>query len=750
MEFQNLPLKRKLVGVTLVTSISVLALTCVVLFSFEIRNYKRTTERTLSSVAEIVASYSTAALMYDVHEEAQELLTGLRAEEEVVAAALYDRDGKLYAFYPTNQARSNFPATVGPTGGHFEQGRLNLFTPVIRNETRVGTLYLHGDLQGTYRRLRVYGLVLLSVLAGSGLVAVFLSNLFQRRISQPLLDLTNTAKLVSERKDYTVRVAKTTGDELGYLTEAFNSMLDQIQAGHSALRESEARLSAVFQQAGAGIALTDLEGHFLMVNERYGQILGRTREDLSKLRLPNLTHAEDLAKATPLLEDLLRNGKPCTLEMRHIRPGGECVWVRTTMVAIRNVEGHVESALAVSQDVTEQRAAAQNLQKARDEAVAASRAKDDFLAALSHELRTPLNPVLLLASEAANDDSLPAPARKDFETIVKNVALEARLIDDLLDLTSITRGKIVLEQTAVDVHGILQDVLDNVREEMELKDIVLSPRLTAERHTVFGDAVRLQQVFWNVLKNAVKFTPPGGRLIVETETRCDDSWVAVKIQDTGIGMTPSELDQIFEAFTQGEHVLHGNPHRFGGLGLGLAISRSLVELHSGRISAASAGRNQGSVFLIELPLVDAPSMTASDERSDSKFSAPLDGEERSLHILLVEDHEPTRSALARLLVRRNFRVSTADCVATARQLADREKFDLIVSDIGLPDGNGYELMAEFRSRFGLRGIALTGYGMEDDVARSREAGFATHLTKPVRVQALEEALNLVTGAASQS
>lgn len=374
-----------------------------------------------------------------------------------------------------------------------------------------------------------------------------------------------------------------------------------------------------------------------------------------------------------------------------------------------------------------------------NELTRANRAKDDFLAALSHELRTPLNPVLLLASESATDPELPEPVRKRFESIVRNVTLEARLIDDLLDLTRIIHGKLLLEKKPVNLHDILHDALATVHEDARTKHIALTLDLIAEHRTLFADAVRIQQIFWNVLKNAVKFTQKGGRITISTRSDHENRLAIIKITDSGIGLTPDEINYVFSAFSQGDHAATNGSHRFGGLGLGLTISRMLVELHSGVIRATSDGRDKGATFTVELPFVenvDIPVGPRSPEPATEVFR------KSGARILLVEDHEATRAALVQLLTRRHYVVVTAGSVAEARQLASREKFDLVLSDIGLPDGNGYALMTELRDTFGLRGIALTGYGTEQDVARAKNAGFVAHLTKPIRVESLEKALSL--------
>jgi Signal transduction histidine kinase len=402
-----------------------------------------------------------------------------------------------------------------------------------------------------------------------------------------------------------------------------------------------------------------------------------------------------------------------------------------------------EQALRESHDALEARVEARTaaLRLAHAEAERAGRAKDDFLAALSHELRTPLNPVLLIASEAANNPAFSAEARAHFSTIRKNVELEARLIDDLLDLTRIMRGKLTLSLRPRDVHAILRDALANVQSDIEQKELTSVLNLAPGLHHVRADDVRLQQVFWNILKNAVKFTNAPGAIHISSEISPEKNTIAIAIRDTGIGLTREEMSRVFDAFSQGNHAVGGHSHRFGGLGLGLTISRSLVEHHEGKICVRSDGPGCGATFIVELPLASAH----ADDKGESfppaeDTTPPMMSTSAIHHVLLVEDHEPTRRTLETLLRRRRFEVASAPTIAAARALAATRQFDLLISDIGLPDGSGFDLMKELKELYDLRGIALTGYGMEEDITRSQRSGFALHLTKPIQVQLLDRAL----------
>jgi signal transduction histidine kinase len=376
------------------------------------------------------------------------------------------------------------------------------------------------------------------------------------------------------------------------------------------------------------------------------------------------------------------------------------------------------------------------LGQARDEAERASSAKDEFLAALSHELRTPLNPVLLIATEAAANPLLPPGIRGDFDQIARHVMLEARLIDDLLDLTRITRGKLSLDLRVVDGHEALRQALATTQAEIDEKHLVVTKQLHATRGAILADTVRLQQVLWNVLKNAAKFTPAHGTIKVMTENEGDR--LVMRVTDTGVGMGPDELARVFETFVQGNHARPNSGHRFGGLGLGLAISRRLMELHGASITATSAGAGAGATFTLSFPLAEpAPANETPAVPARPNLARPGAAIKR---LLLVEDHVATRQSLTRLLERRGYQVDAAGSLAQARELVGRKSFDLVLSDIGLPDGSGYELMTGLRDRAGLAGVALSGYGMEADLAQSKEAGFIAHLTKPVSVHALDAVL----------
>jgi signal transduction histidine kinase len=364
-------------------------------------------------------------------------------------------------------------------------------------------------------------------------------------------------------------------------------------------------------------------------------------------------------------------------------------------------------------------------QNARAEAERANLAKDQFLATLSHELRTPLTPVLTSVLALENETELPGNVRESLQMIRRNIELEARLIDDLLDLTRISKGKVQLSFEIVDAHALLRSALEICRTEIEQKHLAVHLDLAAQKVRLKADPARIQQIFWNLIKNAVKFTPGGGELSVRTLNNSTDQ-LQVEVADTGRGIDSESLPRIFDAFEQGKQP------QPGGLGLGLAISKALIEAHKGAITAQSVGRNKGSTFTAVFPTT----MERDSEAMPVVATGPR--ERQSMRVLLVEDHEDTNRALTNLLRRRGYYVQPAECVRSALHLAAREQFDVLISDIGLPDGSGVDLMQTLQSeRPRLLGIALSGFAMEDDIRRSYEAGFRHHLVKPVDVKELD-------------
>lgn len=502
------------------------------------------------------------------------------------------------------------------------------------------------------------------------------------------------------------------------------------------LRASETRLRALADNIPQLAWITDPTGGIEWYNKRWFDYTGTTLEQMQGWGWQAVHHPDHLQRVIEKFKTALATGEAWEDTFPLRGSDGEYRWFLSRASPIRDAGGKIAGWFGSNTDITEMRAietalraSTEAAQRARAQAEAASRAKDDFLAALSHELRTPLTPVLMCAAVLEKDPTLAGDVREQFAMMRRNVELEARLIDDLLDLTRISHGKLLIHPVPTDAHEVLAQTAEIVHGQTPVGEVITEFVLEAREHWVMADAARLQQVFWNLLKNALKFTPAGGRLTVRSSNPAPGR-LDITFTDTGIGIAPGALERIFSAFDQGE--LDGR-HRFGGLGLGLSISRAIVDLHGGELHATSEGPGHGAAFTVSMEAVAAPAQ--SEPPSAGAPASP-----GSLRLLVVDDHEPTLKVLVRLLERDGHRAHPAASVREALALADAHECDALISDIGLPDGTGFDLMREIKRRKGWPGIALSGYGMDADLRASRDAGFSAHLVKPIELARLREAL----------
>lgn len=373
-------------------------------------------------------------------------------------------------------------------------------------------------------------------------------------------------------------------------------------------------------------------------------------------------------------------------------------------------------------------------QTARSQAEAANRIKDEFLAVLSHELRTPLNPILGWAKLLRSHRLDRAKANLALETIERNAKLQAQLIEDLLDISRILQGKLHLNATAVDLAETIQAAIETVRLSANAKSIEIRFESNESPHPpiqVSGDVGRLQQVMWNLLSNAIKFTPHGGQVEVRLspDTRHPIPHALIQVSDTGKGIEPSFLPHVFDYFRQADST---TTRTFGGLGLGLAIVRHLVELHGGTVQAESQGEGQGATFIVRLPMMKVDDRMMKDRAPSLLTSSPhpLIG----IQVLLVDDEADTRDLIAFILEQAGASVTSVASALEALSVFAQSKPDVLVSDIGMPDMDGYMLMQQIRAMPQIRqilAIALTAYAGEINQQQALAAGFQRHLAKPI-------------------
>ena len=393
------------------------------------------------------------------------------------------------------------------------------------------------------------------------------------------------------------------------------------------------------------------------------------------------------------------------------------------------------TAMALSAGMAERRRVEDELQQQKSIVEAANRTKDHFLAMLSHELRTPLTPVISALESLETEPTQTQDTKASLAMIRRNIELETQLIDDLLDFTRIARDKMQLRFVPIDAHLAVSNVVEICRGEARSRRLHVHLNLRAKSCHLTADAAKFQQIIWNLLKNAIKFTPEGGDITISSDNPSETVFT-VSVRDTGIGMEPDVMQRIFDPFEQGNRSFE---HRFGGLGLGLAISKSLAQAHGGTLTAQSDGSNRGSTFTLTmqaLPQGEAASVVSK---------AVTDSARQPLKILLVDDHHDTCAALEKLLARRGHLVAVTHDVRSAMEAAVRNKFDLLISDIALPDGTGMELMMQLRAINNLPGIAISGFGNNGDIERSLQAGFSEHLIKPIKLDNLEAAIERALG-----
>ncbi len=606
------------------TTLIALSITAVVLVIYDLRTYQQSWVNDLEAQADIVGRASGAALDFNDPEAAAQNLELLRVRPRITAGALYDADGVLFAAYARDSvADASFPERPEPDGHRISGDRILLFKQVSDNGRLIGTIFLRARYEAI-ERLRTYLAIVGAALIVSLLVAVLLSYWLQASVTRPILMLSDAAHQVKERRDFSLRVAKTTDDEIGYLVDAFNDML--IEMGNRA-------------------------------------------------------------------------------------------------AALETTNRTLEHEMAIRQD-------------AELALLAADQRKDEFLATLAHELRNPLAPLrnaLEILRVQGSDPKVSSLARDIMDRQLRQMV---RLVDDLLDVSRITTGKLSLQSESVALQTVVQSALDAATPFIESRRLELSVSLPDEPVQIWADATRLAQVFLNLLHNAAKFTEPGGRLGFAAITR--GKILEVTVTDTGIGIPAEKLPLIFDMFAQLDRSLE---RQHAGLGVGLSLARRLVELHGGTLEAFSEGLGHGTRFVIAMPVV--VETTAAPASDDSAARAPESGSSR--RILIADDNVDFISSFSLILRAMGHEVQLAHDGQEALEVAARFRPEIAFLDIGLPRINGYDLARRLRGLEDGRPlvlIAVTGWGQDDDKQRSRDSGFDHHMVKPV---AAEDVRSILAG-----
>ena len=537
--------------------------------------------------------------------------------------------------------------------------------------------------------------------------------------------------------------------ELFQKTVEVKQQATQLAAVNSELSKSEERFRTLCACSPLGIYLADVEGRCTYINPRCQAICGLTLEESLAEVWQREVHPEDRDRVVADWLAWINESQEYSNEFR--LAGSENVrWVHVQSSPMFSDLGKLIGHVGTVRDVTDRKQAEEERsrlireQVARQEAERANQMKDEFLAILSHELRTPLNAILgwsrLLRSKTFDRDTI----EKALETIERNAKSQAQLIEDILDVSRILRGKLNLNKHPIRLESAIKLAIDSLQPLTEEKSIVIELTCSPNVGEVIGDPDRLQQIVWNLLSNAIKFSPQEGKVQVRLESVGEEA--QIEIIDSGIGIAPDFLPYVFDRFRQADS---STTRSYGGLGLGLAIVRHLVELHGGKVQAEN-NPGEGAKFTVALPVAQKNTEGAGDAWSPLNDATEVLPTLANLQLLVVDDDDDTREFLIALLEDEGAMVRSAASVAGALAALESYWPDLLLSDIGMPEADGYELIRRVREMEALRGgkmpaIALTAYAREEERQQALEAGFQMHLSKPVDINNLIAAIANLTG-----
>lgn len=753
---------RLMVIVLATTTIALLA-AGIAMLSYDLTMYRDSWASDLQSEAGILALSTAPALAFDDQATAQRNLDALQVLPRVLSAAIYNNRGELYASYvrPGVRAPSQKLNSL-ETQTHVSGELIELSHPIVQHGERLGVIYLRARY-GLWKRLGAYLQIFALVTLVSLLVAVAFSVGLQKVITGPLEAMASVARGVVTARDYSLRAKGASDDEIGLVLRAFNSMLDEVQSRNDALERSNAalqqevsvrqRAEAALSQANAqlesaikavreseklyraigesidyGVWVCDASGRNVYASESFLHLIGMTQEQCAGVGWSELLHPDDLRTTLAAWQECVRAGGNWYREHRFRGRDGRYHPILAQGVPIRDDQGRASGWAGINLDIS-------RLKQTEEALRTADRRKDEFLAILAHELRNPLAPirhaVALLGAPAASERQ----RQWGREVIGRQVHRMALLLDDLLDVSRITRGRLDLKRDYVALKTLIGAAVETVRPLIETKRHTLSVELPAEPLELQADPLRLSQALSNLLTNSAKYTDEGG-LINLRVTLAPEALIAT-VQDNGIGLEANAIPRLFEMFSQVDSAID---RAQGGLGIGLALVKGLVELHGGSVSAESAGLGHGSLFTIRLPrdiVVSKPEILEEAQRPSQVSELPY------CKVLVSDDNCDAADSLGMLLQVYGHRVWIAHSGAEALAIGPQALPNVVILDIGMPDMSGYEVARRIRQQaWGRRVllIAVTGWGQDADKAQARAAGFDEHFTKPVSADAIQQRL----------
>jgi PAS domain S-box-containing protein len=752
--YMDLSIRNKLRGILLITSGVALLLASAVFTLYDRSTFLHAKAQDLTTSARMVGSNSTAALSFGDTKSAREVLSALQAQQNVIHACLYDKDGKVFAKYSRDAARSDFSPPPPQTQAAAIVGRnMILLQPITLNGESIGTIFIEADLTDLSKRTtRFVEIAFLILLASLG-VAFVLSSRLQRVISDPIRELATTASSVSAHENYSVRAIKRGNDEIGLLFDQFNRMLDRIQQRDVALQEAHdglekrvaertAFLNALIENSPLAIMVLDSDHKVQLCNPAFEAVFQYSRQEIVGKGITALFADGDLSEARSV-SHLTSEQMPIHLVTRRRRKDRSYVDVEVHTVGLM-VKGEVAGSLAIYQDISIRKRAEEEMQLAKEAAEAASRAKSEFLANMSHEIRTPMNGIMGM-TELVLDTELDGEQRNYLNLAKVSADSLLSLINDILDYSKIEAGKLEIDTIEFNLGDSLGDTMKTLSLRAHQKGLELAFEITPDvPDALVGDPGRLRQIIINLVGNAIKFTENGEVVLhVETESRTqDDIHLHFTVADTGIGIPADKQTLIFEAFKQADGSM---TRKHGGTGLGLSISSRLLELMGGRIWVESeAGQGSRFHFVVHFALQKVPTRTIVPRDPITL---------RDMRALIVDDNATNRQILLRMLENWHMAPTAVDSGAKAIVTLREAKgigrtFPLILLDAQMPDMDGFALAEIIKRNPDWRTatvMMLSSAGQRGDATRCRELGVAAYLTKPVRQGELLDGILVALG-----
>jgi two-component system sensor histidine kinase/response regulator len=777
---RKLSLRRKLTLVIMTNTVVALCAAGVAFAEYGVYRFKELRLEDLNALANILGTNSTAPLAFKDPASAQDNLRALAAKPHILSAVIYDREGNPFAVYHRGGPKGQYSAPpVESESSRFTSDRVLIFQAINFQGEKVGTVFLDGDTIEYKQLLAGYLLFFALIVVAVSMGAFAMAGRLQRPISNPILELAWTTKMVTTSRDYSIRAGKHTEDEVGVLIDGFNEMLGQIQnrdtelrharedlerrvdertleleqevadrqRAQEALHEGEGRIRLLLDSTAEAIFGIDRDGRCTFCNPATLRLLGYEKGDalLGKFVHNVMHHSRSDGTPYPIEECPIvasrRTGEGIHLDNEVFwRADGRCFPVEFWAYPIRK-EGEVVGAVVTFLDITERKRAEGALREAKEAAEAGSRAKSEFLANMSHEIRTPMNGIIGM-TELALDTTL-TPEQRDYLNLVKSSADSLlRVINDILDFSKIEAGKLELEATEFAIRDLLEDTLKTLALRADKKSLEVLARVSPKFSEVLvGDPTRLRQLFVNLVGNAIKFTEEGN-ILVDTELEAvegDAVRLHISVSDTGMGIPLEKQQVIFESFAQ---VDGSTTRRFGGTGLGLTISRQLVELMGGHMWVESE-IGKGSTF----------HFTCSLERGAAGVSPKVRIAERSLQgldVLVVDNNSMNRRILGEMLA--NWRMKPAEAESGAKALemleAARDNghaFPIVLLDLQMPKIDGIQVLQRIRSNPALAGAVIMMLSADRhmvDAPRCHELGASRCLTKPIGQSEMLDAILL--------